>query len=135
MRRTLLLLISSLIAGTLVVSAPCLPASNYEAERAVMRYVASLTERWGTRQPTEFYPVATRPHAAQLRYTWSPSRAIFSPYLQWLQIERVEARCREVLVELTVATGYKPTLALPRPVVITLVHIPTGLKVAETVGR
>lgn len=130
-----MLLVSLVIAASFLVSAPCPPASDYELERAVMRYVATLTERWGRRPPEEFSRVSTARHAADLADPTAPARAIFSPYIQWLRIDRFDRACGLVSVELTVATGYKPTLALPRPVDITLVHIPTGLKVAETVGR
>lgn len=113
----------------------CARPSSYEAERAVMGYVAQLTRSWARQPWQEFAHVATSAHARTLEHPAEPARAIFSPYLQQARFERVASYCRGASVEMTVWTGYKPTLIVPRRVTLRLAREHGRLKVAAVMGH
>jgi hypothetical protein len=118
-----------------VLGMSCRQPERDETERAFMRYVGSLSAFWGPRAEADLRRVATPAHAATVTHPDAAARAIFSPYLQLVQVERVDADCDGARISATVATGYKPTLALARPVVVSVIRTDDGLKVAGVVGH
>ena len=118
-----------------VADVVCARPSSYEAERAVMGYVAQLTRSWAQHPWREFAHVATQAHARTLEHPGQPARAIFSPYLQQARFERIMPRCRGAAVEMTVWTGYKPTLTVPQRVTLHLARENGRLKVAAVTGH
>lgn len=123
-----------LLAMSPVLSLSCRQPQRDEAERALMRYVGTLSAFWGPRVASDLQRVATPAHAATVTHPDAPARAIFSPYLQLVRVDRVDTDCDGARISATVATGYKPTLALARPVVISVIRTEDGLKVGGVIG-
>lgn len=124
-----------LLAMTPIFSLSCGLPQRDEAERAFMRYVGSLSAFWGPRAEADLRRVATPAHAATVTRPDAPARAIFSPYLQLVRVDYVDAGCDGARISATVATGYKPMLALARTVEISIIRTDDGLKVAGVIGH